>query len=376
MGYQNVGKPRFFIDNYQYLRTMGLDPEAYMEGDIPDDWEGALFNESSGYKTIFENPNAFILDPIQSKRFNVDTYGSFLSFLIPMGNQVQNMDFSGNMKWYCAILNHDIPYTISQMSFNIAPQSGQINSDFSYTNVLNAERNIINQKGSSIFYTDLTPTGDDINENIKRYTGFILLNDGAHNFINIGAISMGVMYTMPHSPDLELTMEIENDGYKSVTTQGGSTLTNINFTGAPNWTNGGQFINPFGVGDYSDNSYLDGSKRNGRRTWNLTFSYISDKDLFSSNYMANNYTETTTDYDSDDIDTENQFEYNMFTDDSFVAQVWNKSGALGLPFIFQPDSSNNNPDQFCLAQFDQKSLKISQDAYQAYSISVKVGEIW
>ena len=30
MAYQNVGKPRFFIDNYQYLRNLGLDPEEYM----------------------------------------------------------------------------------------------------------------------------------------------------------------------------------------------------------------------------------------------------------------------------------------------------------------------------------------------------------
>ena len=28
MAYQNTGaSPRFFIDNYQYLRAMGLDPE-------------------------------------------------------------------------------------------------------------------------------------------------------------------------------------------------------------------------------------------------------------------------------------------------------------------------------------------------------------
>ena len=31
MAYQNIGSsPRFFIDNYQYLRAMGLDPVEYI----------------------------------------------------------------------------------------------------------------------------------------------------------------------------------------------------------------------------------------------------------------------------------------------------------------------------------------------------------
>ena len=67
-------------------------------------------------------------------------------------------------------------------------------------------------------------------------------------------------------------MEIEFDGYDTTETMGGSTLTNIRYSGAPNWVNNNKVINPFGVGEYMDDSSLGGAKRNGRRSWSLKFS--------------------------------------------------------------------------------------------------------
>ena len=92
--------------------------------------------------------------------------------------------------------------------------------------------------------------------------------------------------------------------------------------------------------------------------------------------MNTNYNETIAGYNDADLNTENQFEYNMFTDDSFVAQVWNKTLGGALPFIFQPDSSNDNPDQFCIAKFDQDTLSIKQVAFRTYSFSIKIREVW
>jgi hypothetical protein len=188
---------------------------------------------------------------------------------------------------------------------------------------------------------------------------------------------MGVMYTMPHSVDLDLSMQIEFDGYEEIETLGGSTLTDIKQTGAPVWANSGQYNSPFSVGEFSDNNYLGGAKRNGRRTWRFKFSFVSDTDLFSSNYMNTMHMETTSGYDDSDKNTNgDSFEYNMFTDDSFIAQVWNKTLAGALPFIFQPDSNNNNPDQFCIAKFDMDTLEIKQSAFKTYSFSIKIREVW
>ncbi len=375
MAYQNVGTPRFFIDNYMYLRALGLDPEAYINEteDINN-----LNNET--FKTVLDNENAFILSPETAKILPRET-GHSLRWFIPCGEMIRSMDFSGNMKWYGAILNHnfgDCNVTLhwSQFSGAIESETNTYSAhDSNYNTILNIDSYSEQQNGSSIWFSDNVPTDE-------RFTGFRLYGDTigdetSLNNLQVGAVSMGVMYTMPHSVDLDLSMQIEFDGYEEIETLGGSTLTNIKQTGAPVWSNSGQYNSPFSVGEFSNNRYLDGAKRNGRRTWNLKFSFVSDTDLFSSNYMNTMHMETASGYDDSDKNTNgDSFEYNMFTHDSFVSQVWNKSLAGALPFIFQPDSNNNNPDQFCIAKFDMDTLNVKQSGFRTYSFSIKIREVW
>ena len=375
MAYQNVGTPRFFIDNYMYLRALGLDPETYINEteDINN-----LNNET--FKTVLDNENAFILSPETAKLLPRET-GHSLRWFIPCGEMIRGMDFSGNMKWYGAILNHnfgDCNVTLhwSQFSGAIESETNTYSAhDSNYNTILNIDSYSEQQNGSSIWFSDNVPTDE-------RFTGFRLYGDTigdetSLNNLQVGAVSMGVMYTMPHSVDLDLSMQIEFDGYEEIETLGGSTLTNIKQTGAPVWSNSGQYNSPFSVGEFSNNRYLDGAKRNGRRTWNLKFSFVSDTDLFSSNYMNTMHMETTSGYDDSDKNTNgDSFEYNMFTHDSFVSQVWNKSLAGALPFIFQPDSNNNNPDQFCIAKFDMDTLNVKQSGFRTYSFSIKIREVW
>ena len=375
MAYQNVGTPRFFIDNYMYLRALGLDAESYINEteDINN-----LNNET--FKTVLDNENAFILSPETAKLFPREI-GHSLRWFIPCGNMIRGMDFSGNMKWYGAILNHnfgDCNVTLhwSQFSGAIESETNTYSAhDSNYDTILNIDSYSEQQNGSSIWFSDNVPTDE-------RFTGFRLYGDTIGdetnlNNLQVGAVSMGVMYTMPHSVDLDLSMQIEFDGYEEIETLGGSTLTNIKQTGAPVWSNSGQYNSPFSVGEFSNNRYLDGAKRNGRRTWNLKFSFVSDTDLFSSNYMNTMHMETTSGYDDSDKNTNgDSFEYNMFTHDSFVSQVWNKTLAGALPFIFQPDSNNNNPDQFCIAKFDMNTLNVKQSGFKTYSFSIKIREVW
>jgi len=395
MAYQNVGTPRFFIDNYMYLRTLGLNPETYINqtasvNNTVDITGGGGHNV---LKTPLDNENAFTLSPEIAKPFPREI-GHTQRWFIPCGEMIRGMDFSGNMKWYGAILNHnfgDCNVTLHGSMFHGAVQYENINIggevvgqtyaviDENYETILNLDSYSEQQNGSSIWFSDNVPTEE-------RFTGFRLFGDDTIpqaesetqlNNLQIGAVSMGVMYTMPRSVDLSLSMEIEFDGYDEIETIGGSTLTNIRQTGAPVWSNNGQYNSPFSVGNFSNNRYLGGAKRNGRRTWNLKFTFVSDTDLFSSNYMNTMHMETASGYDDSDKNTNgDSFEYNMFTDDSFVAQVWNKTLAGALPFIFQPDSNNNNPDQFCIAKFDMDTLKVSQKAFKSYDFSIKIREVW
>ena len=63
MAYQNVGTPRFFIDNYMYLRAIGLDPQAYIDITAESNQLDTDENE-----TPLTNENAFTLSPHISKQ--------------------------------------------------------------------------------------------------------------------------------------------------------------------------------------------------------------------------------------------------------------------------------------------------------------------
>tara|TARA_A100001201_G_scaffold121568_1_gene105268 strand:- start:95 stop:1345 length:1251 start_codon:yes stop_codon:yes gene_type:complete len=416
MAYQNVGRPRFFIDNYQYLKAIGLDTRKYInrEYNQPDDNQEIPYVNNRVHSP-FNDEDIYTLYADTAKLSSPGLNNAqSVHFHIPCGFHVADMDFSGNMKWYGAILNHNIGYCRGEFGgvhFNEQVNEYSSHDLNSVTSILNCRPGERMENGSSIFFAD---SADSITT-FFSFTGFKIETLVSNfNELYIGGISMGVMYTMPHSPDLKLSMEIEFDGYDKVETLGGSTLTNIRQTGAPVWFNPGQperlsqnpnntrgrpfHSNPFTVDsplsssnpsttndgnaifnsrDQINPELIEGSKRNGRRNWSLKFSFMSDSDLFSSNYMKTNTLETSSEYESSDILTDfNEFDFNMFTDDSFIAQVWNKTLGGALPFIFQPDSNNNNPDQFCIAEFDQDSLKINQRAYKTYDISLKIREVW
>ena len=140
MAYQNVGTPRFFIDNYMYLRALGLDPESYIDetADInryPDQYQV--------FKTPLDDENAFTLSPEMSKLFPRNSFTQ--RWFIPCGEMIRGMDFTGNMKWYGAILNHnfaDCNVTISRSLFAGAvhdESETETHLDANYEKILNLE---------------------------------------------------------------------------------------------------------------------------------------------------------------------------------------------------------------------------------------------
>ena len=338
MAYQNVGKCRFYIDTISYLKTLGQD-----------------------YTINFDN-DLCRFDPINQKEIEFDSSSpQVITFNSPLLNYFDTDNF------YLAFLNHNIEGKIITSTTN---SESVLNCDIETTegeppfDVISIE-NI----GTTIF----TGTADS---DLSTIALSIAANDDesqATQSYNLGSLICGSYYDMP-SADLELSMEIEFDGFDTLKTMGGSTLTNVRYAGSPYWINSESKAAPFSIGNTNEVA-----KRNGRRVWNLSFSYISDKDLFASNYMGNNYTETTTNYSDGDIDIDdnsnNVFYYNINNDKSFISQVLNKIGN-GQRFLFQPDNTNNNPDQFAICVLDQDSLSISQVAFKTYNISLKIKEVW
>ena len=121
--------------------------------------------------------------------------------------------------------------------------------------------------------------------------------------------------------------------------------------------------------------------RTGRRVWDLSFSYLSDTDVFPINASTSQINITSDGYnttiDPVDINTNEDFFFTKVLDGTdFYSQVWNKTLGNALPFIFQPDKDNANLDQFAICKFVGDSLTYNQVANNVYNIKLKIEEVW
>ena len=183
---------------------------------------------------------------------------------------------------------------------------------------------------------------------------------------------------MPVNPDLNLSMSIEYDGSQEFKTSDGSTITQLNYNGSPWWyDNLGKKREPWAIGSEELASYSSNIvKRSGRRTWDLSFSYLDDGDVFGANqYLGRLEWGNQTDIiHADDVDDNEYYADNLLTNDNFFSQVIHKTNGGQLPFIFQPDE--NDFTQFSICKFDQNSFKFKQVANGVYNVNLKIREVW
>ncbi len=128
--------------------------------------------------------------------------------------------------------------------------------------------------------------------------------------------------------------------------------------------------------------------RSGRRVWDLSFSYLQDSDMFSATEQLPKATGWTPIFDTDGYlegthwhtnNVEERFfgqDLNLLESNNFYSQVIHKTNGGQLPFIFQPDKDNNNPDQFAIAKLDMNSFQFEQVAKNIYNIKLKIREVW
>jgi hypothetical protein len=197
--------------------------------------------------------------------------------------------------------------------------------------------------------------------------------DGAMHDKGFSCMVYGRKYDMPHSPDLNLKMSVEMDGIKNYKNKAGISHQDINYVGPPAWGTGllkglwygewqhyGQHIPAMGAWQIEGGTNL----RHGRRIWELSFTSMLDSTL-----MPKNISPTSFGHSSDE-------HLGMVGDDSFIGSVLTKTLGGNLKFIFQPDNTNFNPDQFAICKFDMNSFKFNQVAKNVYDISLKIRETW
>lgn len=330
MAYSNVGTPRFYCNVIEWLASTGAVP-------LP----------SEQFRTLPVKP----VTDATGHSYDISLKGmTDNGFIAMLGHNFWNTDV------YFRLLESGTPISFGgyALSGKLAPViNGAVGHNQGFLPTLSGF-SIAGFHGS-----------DDIDET--------WLSTGGSG-ISIGSIVIGTYYDMPHSPDLKLTMTRDMDGVKRTRTRGGSDLVDHKYTKSPLWGS----LAPWEIG-YGGNQALS---RVGRRAWDLSFSYLQDSDVFGSNQSLGNWNNsgyyepiyTETGYDPYDFQGGmTGFEYNILDDYNFYSQVIHKTNGGQLPFIFQPDESDNT---FAICKFDMNSFEFKQVAKGIYNVKLKIREVW
>ena len=209
----------------------------------------------------------------------------------------------------------------------------------------------------------------------------------------LGSFVVGKYFDCPKSSDLSLTMSRRFDGINKETTLSGKTHYSNYYYGPTQWTMNRTKTDiykypPFELDlpsnieskeDFNKRA-KSGLGRKGLRSWNLSFSYISESDMWI-NYESSSLSPfSDSGFNSETGGTppmtfsEDDGGTPMLNDDSFNF-VLNCTLGGTIPFVFQPDNTNNNPDQFAICLLKNNSISITQTHYNTYKISLVIEEI-
>jgi len=215
---------------------------------------------------------------------------------------------------------------------------------------------------------------------------------------NVGQRYMGSYFfgkTWTPNIDPKVTMSREFDGIKVSRTKGGFSHHNVNYLGNPLWSG----HNAWELWKYPSDPattppnenpdstqqqmFIEDDKANlgrlGRRKWTISFTHIADYDLHAAleqtNWNSFDGTQTYPD-NSEQNFTEKGYDNPILQEDNFMSRLWIPTLGGTIPFVFQPNTENNNPDQFAVCTFDRNSISISTLAPNMYSISFSISEVW
>ena len=380
MGKQ-VKTPRFYVDMPTFLHATGqLGWDATSKG---------------GAELLYMNPsNPFM-------RFEDSDSTLFLS---GASGNTPKTSFPMN---FCALLNHNFAsdsHYLKIVGYHGLNDVGGINFANGWVNPTQILNSNFTPDGENN-YIDPEYNGTTIwsfNTIDKYWRSFLISapNGDYDDSVShqLGSLVVGKYFDCPNSPDLNLTMSRRFDGIKSQKTIGGKTLSNIYYDGPTEWTmngpNGTYKYPPFELDlsgpalnqDLYAYRAKSGLGRKGLRSWKLTFSYISEDDMWMA-YESSSITpftdgetgtNATTDSEvpTDDGNSVSSFENPnpMLSDNSFNF-VWNCTLGGTLPFIFQPDNTNNNPDQFSICTFRENTFSVQQQAHNVYKVSMTIDEL-
>ena len=197
---------------------------------------------------------------------------------------------------------------------------------------------------------------------------------------DLGAITFGRYIDMPNAPDLNVKKSVEYDGTSIKRTLGGSDYVQVNHQGCPDWVTGEPWVS-YEYDDlhnyqkeYENYPGLGRFGRNGRRSWDLSFSYIGTYDMFYDlSERAVGLQKGTQNHNGIAISWQNTRDH--------MQLVWDLTLGGALSFVFCPDkdankATNNTEPEFAVCRLDQDSLVATQVAHNTWNVSMRVVEVW
>tara|TARA_Y100000593_G_scaffold13994_3_gene26168 strand:+ start:3203 stop:4363 length:1161 start_codon:yes stop_codon:yes gene_type:complete len=386
MAFQDIKIPRFWINILPYIQ------KNYGLGTITPFIE---HTDSSGNITIEEDMNLINLISLNSRSLYSITPNQNISSIklkyivgsqdLVSGSETQYdgieiPDLFENINYFY-ILGHSFSEYGIKASFKINYYSEEaissqylpINSDFLNCNPTEDETSIEPDHDG---FTIAESSGFSFETAFIKIESFEIIftkkdNDDftGSEKIEFSNFGFGTYFDMPHAPELNVSYNKSYDGAKTQKTINGSTLTHFNYSSPPSFGNNGYFEL------FDKNRPLPKTTRTGVRSWGLSFkgmtnsTTVGDTSLFP---RTESYYNFGSDFEDDSFPTND----NIFNENSFFGRVIYPSEGGTIPFIFQADNDNNNPDQFAVCTFRQKSFKISQSANQIYTIRTEILESW
>ena len=339
MSYQRVRTPRFYIDIGLFARHHGI----------------AVF-PNAAYEPFFKlNPsNTKLMTPLYSAA-NYDYISTVLEVPAGWTNTLQ----------YMAVLGHD--FYNDDIDFRIYTR----NADDSNTNEIGSISTVNCNPVVAGDYAESIVNGYSLirfNKPLEQNNQIVItMRTPTGVTFNMGDVTAGWMYDMPHSPDLSLKLSYQNESVKSQSTKGGHTLTNSGWSEPPYWGNLPQWMtndNTEGVGKYR------GLTSSSRRTYDLSFSFLDDTDLLNRDTPGDSRTYFGVMQGRQVPDSAFAFTGLI---DSFYSKVVHGTANFKLPFIFQPDKE---VDEFAIVKIDSSSYDLTQTAPNVYNTSMKLVEVW
>ena len=357
MAYQNIGTPRFYVNDIYYSKAIGLFNDLTDYSSEPQDI-GKIASGSPTDVFRYEGTNAErVAYIIEHLNYTTGTDSNHRYYAL-LGHNLHSGDFGFRHHWMEASDADNGTSTDSSVLINGSVGNFSWYGDIAHSPTLRAD-----EDGFSI--VTFQDGGNNPYYGMSKLQ-FVKLDTAGDPYVplHIGEVFLGSFYDMPHSPDLSLKLSFEYDGVKNIQTRGGATLSNATYIKPADWGDGGAWQ----LGSDDNGNPID-NLRSGRRVWDLSFSYISDSDLMpkvaATSNLESGYAEGTP-----------VSEDTLLESTDFFSSVWNKTLGGHLPFIFQANNSKTNPDQFALCRFDMNTLTYDQVANNVYNVKLKIREVW